>query len=221
VSWSLWTDYFHLATSVQPFFFLSLFLFFHVTINWHTISCSMHTSLYYTCSYYFVRVCSMRHKLQPSLPESESLPSVGFFAECLLSGTRQRRLCREPPSVKSGSRHRDSLPSAEHSAEDSTRQRRFCRVSNTRQRELSAKSRQQSSQSWQPLVFAECQPSALGKDASLSSAMQLALGKGSFAECLIQTLGKVYFYFFLFCLPNFLWYVPTLCRPTCIICGQL
>jgi hypothetical protein len=30
-----------------------------------------------------------------------------------------------------------------------------------------------------------------------------------------------YFFIFLFCLPNFLWYVPTLCRPTCIICGQL
>jgi hypothetical protein len=29
------------------------------------------------------------------------------------------------------------------------------------------------------------------------------------------------FLFFLFCLLNFLWYVPTLCRPTCIICGQL
>jgi hypothetical protein len=111
-----------------------------------------------------------------SLPESESLPSVGFFVECLLSGTRQRRLCREPHSVKSGSRHRDSLPSAEHSAEDSTRQRWVCRVSNTRQRELSAKSRQQPSQSWRPLVFAECQPLALGKDASLPSATQLALG---------------------------------------------
>jgi hypothetical protein len=30
-----------------------------------------------------------------------------------------------------------------------------------------------------------------------------------------------YIFIFLFCLPNFLWYVPTLCRPTCIICGQL
>jgi hypothetical protein len=29
------------------------------------------------------------------------------------------------------------------------------------------------------------------------------------------------FLFFKFCPPNFLWYVPTLCRPTCIICGQL
>jgi hypothetical protein len=110
----------------------------------------MHTSLYYTCSYYFVRVCSMRHKLQPSLPESESLPSVGFFAECLLSGTRQRRLCREPPSVKgalgkkpsaavpkltsvsicrvptAGSRQRCFFAEC-HAA--GTRQRKLCRVS--------------------------------------------------------------------------------------------
>ena len=28
------------------------------------------------------------------------LPSAGLFAECLLSGTRQRRLCREPHSAK-------------------------------------------------------------------------------------------------------------------------
>jgi hypothetical protein len=55
-----------------------------------------------------------------------------------------------------------------------------------------------------------------------------------FAECQIfdtqqRTLCRVssldtrqsIFLFFRFCLPNFLWYVPTLCRPTCIICGQL
>jgi hypothetical protein len=35
-----------------------------------------------------------------SLPESGPLPSAGLFAECLLSGTRQRRLCREPHSTK-------------------------------------------------------------------------------------------------------------------------
>jgi hypothetical protein len=34
------------------------------------------------------------------------LPSVVFFAECLLSGTRQTRLCRVPHSVKLGSRQR-------------------------------------------------------------------------------------------------------------------
>jgi hypothetical protein len=55
-----------------------------------------------------------------------------------------------------------------------------------------------------------------------------------FAECQLvgtrqRTLSRVssldsrqsIFLFFWFCLPNFLWYVPTLCRPTCIICGQL
>jgi hypothetical protein len=36
---------------------------------------------------------------------------------------------------------------------------------------------------------------ALGKEDSLSSAIYMALGKGPFAECLIKTLGKVYFYF--------------------------
>jgi hypothetical protein len=54
--------------------------------------------------------------LLAALPESEALPSVAFFAECLLSGTRQRRLCRVPHSVKLGSRQRIPLPSAEHSA---------------------------------------------------------------------------------------------------------
>jgi hypothetical protein len=104
-----------------------------------------------------------------SLPESEALPSVGLFAECLLSGTRQRRLCREPPSVKLGSRQRASLPSAGHSAQDHTRQRHVCRVSNTRRRGLSAKSRQWPSQSWRPSVFAESQWLALGKESSLPS----------------------------------------------------
>jgi hypothetical protein len=52
-----------------------------------------------------------------SLPESQALPSVVFFVECLLSGTRQRRLCRVPHSVKLGSRQRAPLPSAEHSAQ--------------------------------------------------------------------------------------------------------
>jgi hypothetical protein len=57
--------------------------------------------------------------------------------------------------------------------------------------------------------------------------------RGFFAEC--YTVGtrqsilcrvssldtrQSIFLFFLFCLSKFLWYVPTLCRPTCIICGQ-
>jgi hypothetical protein len=82
-----------------------------------------------------------------TLPESKALPSVAIFAECLLSGTRQRRLCRVPHSVKLNSRQRGSLPSAGHSAQVDTRHRLVCRVSNTRQRGLSAKGRQRPSQS--------------------------------------------------------------------------
>jgi hypothetical protein len=51
------------------------------------------------------------------------LPSVVLFAECLLSGTRQRRVCRVPHSVKLDAR-----------------QRVLYRVLNTRHRGLSAKS---------------------------------------------------------------------------------
>jgi hypothetical protein len=116
-----------------------------------------------------------------SLPESEALPSIGLFTECLLSGTRQRRLCREPHSVKLGSRQRASLPSAGHSAQDPTRQRHVCRVWNTRQRWRSAKGRQRPSQSWRSSVFAESRG--------------LALGKSSLSSAIYWTLGKVYFYF--------------------------
>jgi hypothetical protein len=58
--------------------------------------------------------------------------------------------------------------------------------------------------------------------------------RGFFAECQIsgtrqRTLYRVssldtrqsIFLFFRFCPPNFLWYVPTLYRPTCISRGQL
>jgi hypothetical protein len=78
-------------------------------------------------------MCGRQGKMW-ALPESEALPSVVFFAECLLSGTRQRRLCRVPHSVKLGTRQRAPLPSAEHSAQVGTRQRQvcLCRVSHTR-----------------------------------------------------------------------------------------
>jgi hypothetical protein len=74
-----------------------------------------------------------------SLPESEALPSVGLFAECLLSGTRQRRLCREPHSVKLGSRQQASLPSAGHSAQDPTRQRETLGKGGARQKAVSGR----------------------------------------------------------------------------------
>jgi hypothetical protein len=45
--------------------------------------------------------------------------------------------------------------------------------------------------------------------------------KRVFIECLLWILGKSYFYFFYFGHQTFLWYVPTLCRPTCTILIQL
>ena len=48
--------------------------------------------------------CFIIRAMALTLPESEPLPSAGRFAECLFSGTRQRRLCREPHSAKLGSR---------------------------------------------------------------------------------------------------------------------
>jgi hypothetical protein len=61
--------------------------------------------------------------------------------------------------------------------------------------------------SWRPSVFAECH----------------ILGTRQRTLCRVPSLDtrQSIFLFFLFCLPNFLWYVPTLCRPIFIICGQL
>jgi hypothetical protein len=145
--------------------------------------------------------------MQKSLPESEALPSVVFFAECLLSGTRQRRLCRVPHSVKLGARQRVPLPSAEHSAHGGTRQRMVCRVSNTRQRG----SRQRAVSGRPRADSRQFLPRANGWHSAKRLLCRVSV---------VDTRQSV-FSFFKFCLPNFLWYVPTLCRPTCIICRQL
>jgi hypothetical protein len=57
--------------------------------------------------------------------------------------------------------------------------------------------------SWRPSVFAECQISGTRQRESLPS----VLCRHSATHILI----------FLFWSPNFLWYVPTLCKPTCTI----
>jgi hypothetical protein len=64
-------------------------------------------------------------------------------------------------------------------------------------------------------LFAECPLTCTRQSMSLEflpSASRLAFGKEHFVKCHCVTLGKIYF---LFCQPNFLWYVATLCRPTC------
>jgi hypothetical protein len=155
------------------------------------------------------------HMFRTTLPESEASPSVSLFAECLLSDTRQSRLCREPYSAKLGSRQRASLPSAGHSAQDHTRQRwRSAKVAlgkglSAAVLKLTAVSlcREPRFGTRQRVFFAECQ----------------ILGTRQRTLCRVSSLDtrQSIFLFFLFCLPNFLWYVPTLCRPICIICGQL
>jgi hypothetical protein len=108
-------------------------------------------------------LCWLRNATRISTARCTTTEIRGF-AECLLSVTRQRRLCRAPLLVKLGSRQRASLPSAGHSTPGPTRQRLICRVSNTRQRGLSAKGRQRPSKSWRPSVFAESQRLTLGKE---------------------------------------------------------
>ena len=101
--------------------------------------------------------------LRCTLPEFGSLPSAIFFAECFISGTRQRALCRVPrkkPSVKENTRRRSSLPSVLFL----TLGKEFlCRVSffDTRQRALCRVSQiQHSAKSSLPSVFSP----TLGKD---------------------------------------------------------
>jgi hypothetical protein len=78
------------------------------------------------------------------------------------------------------------------SAQKNTRQRHFCRVSNTRKKALSHRLKLMA------VIFAESRVLALDKKASLPSVPRLTLGRASFAECLPWTLHKVYFYFIIF-----------------------
>jgi hypothetical protein len=149
--------------------------------------------------------------LDKTLSISSFTTGIRGFAEC-------QPLCRVPHLVKLGSRQRASLSSAGHSALGATRQRHVCRVLNTRQRRRSAKGRQWPSQSWRPSVFAECRgwhsQRVFFAECHIYGAWQRTLCRVSYKDTRQSIL-----LFFRFCLPNFLWYVPTLCIPTCIICG--
>ena len=82
--------------------------------------------------------------------------------------------------------------------------------------------------------FAESQ--TLGKDGSRQRPVSGRLQLTAVSLCRVPNIGHSakdtlpsvlsrhsakHIFIFLFCLPNFLWYVPTLCRPIFIICGQL
>jgi hypothetical protein len=145
---------------------------------------------------------------------------IRVFAEC-------RRLCRV---LFVGHSAKTSLPRAalgkDFFAESRTQQSPALgidfvyRVQDTRYRNTLGKDK-----------FAEWQ--TLGKCGSRQMWVDTRQS-GFFAECHIlgtrqRPLYRVssvdtrqsIFLFFKFCSPNFLWYVPTPCRPTCIICGQL
>jgi hypothetical protein len=154
-----------------------------------------------------------------ALPEFGSLPSAGGFAECFLSGTRQRRLCRVPRSVNLGSRQRYPLPSAEHSAQDALGNDTFAEgqtlgKGGSRQ---SAVSGHPPADARQSLPRANCWHSANRILCRVPHSRHSA--KRALPSVCSRHSAK-YIFIFLFCLSKFLWYVPTLCRPTCIICGQ-
>jgi hypothetical protein len=143
-------------------------------------------------SYYNV---TRLEKFHPSLPESGPLPSAFY------------RALGKKAFAESCTRQSHALGNELVYRVQNTRQRHICRVANTRQRWRSAKGRQRPSKAdgRQPLPRAEDRHSA----------------KTSFIECLLWTLSKAYFYVSNFGNQIFLWYVPTLCRPTCTILGQL
>jgi hypothetical protein len=120
-----------------------------------------------------------------------------LFAECPRSGTRQRfffnfKICFAECQIAG------------------TRQGRLCRVSTDR---YSAKicsrffAECQGDGTRQRRFFAKCQP---------ADTRQSYLYRVSSFNTRQST-----FLFFKFWQPNFFWYVPTLCRPTCTILGQL
>jgi hypothetical protein len=142
------------------------------------------------------------HKI--SLPDTASLSSVGGFAKCFLSGTRQlprAALGRVLRSVKSLFTEGRALGTAKHSAKTVL---------------PSVKHSTNMALGKGPLA-----PSTTDGRQSLPSVKYLALGKESLCRVSYVHTRQNIFLFFLFWSPNFLWYVPTLCRPTCTILGQL
>jgi hypothetical protein len=143
----------------------------------------------------FCRVLFVGHSAKKTLL-SAALDKV--LLSVTMAFTESRTLDTETHSTKS------SLPSAKHLAKATL-----------------GKGPSTAVYSWQSLTFAERRALALSKDASLPSVKRMTLGRACCAECHVWTLGKVYFLFFFFLQPNFLWYVLTLRRRTCTILAQL
>jgi hypothetical protein len=141
------------------------------------------------------RVPFVGHSAKKALPRAAlgkvRLSATSLFTECWTLGTG-------PHSAKT------RLPSVKHSAKvalgkgPSAAVPKLTAVSLCREPRVGTRQR---------VFFAECQ----------------LLGTQQRTLCRVSSLDtrQSIFLFFSFCLSNFLWYVPTLCSPTCIICGQL
>jgi hypothetical protein len=149
----------------------------------------------------YINTCAKHYRNPRLYRVLKSLPSAAL-GKAILSATR---LFTERSTLGTG-RHsaKTSLPSAKHSAKGALGKGPSEAVP-----KLTAVSlcREPAAGTRQRVFFAECHT---------SSSRQRPL-------CRVSSLDtrQSIFLFFLICLPNFLWYVPTLCRPTCIICGQL
>jgi hypothetical protein len=141
------------------------------------------------------RVLFIGHSAKKTLP-STALGKVPHSVKSLFTECRTLGTTKHPAKT--------SLPSGKHSAKTALGKGPLAAV-----------------YSWRSSVFAEGRKQALVKADSLSSVKYLALGKeGLYRVSSVDTRQSI-FLFFLFWPPNFLWYIPTLCRPTCTILGQL
>jgi hypothetical protein len=151
---------------------------------------------------------------------------IRFFAEC-------RRLCRvlfighsakkSLPSATLGkfrlSRQRYPLPSAEHSAQDALGNDTFAEGQTLGK----GGSRQSAVSGRPPADDRQSLPRANRWHSAKRILCRVPHSRHSAKRALPSVCSRhsaKYIFIFLFCLSKFLWYVPTLCRPTCIICGQ-
>jgi hypothetical protein len=119
------------------------------------------------------------------------LSAQRLFTECWTLGRGQHSAKTSLPSVKHSAK--GALGKKSSAAVPKLTAISICRVPTVGSR--------------QRCFFAECQA---------AGTRQRKLCRVSYSDT-----RQSIFLFFWFCLPNFLWYVPTLRRPTCIICGQL
>jgi hypothetical protein len=175
--------------------------------------------MYTNTKFYFTSLRFTRHYRNPGLCRvPDSLPSAfcralgkGGFVE---SRTRQspalgNELVYRAANTRQDTRHRKTL------GKDRFTERQTLDKGGSRQRAVSGRSK---ADGRQPLLRAECRHSTKWFLCRVPNTWHST--KNSLLSVFCGHSAK-HIFIFKFCPPNILWYVPTLCRPTCIICGQL